>query len=141
MNVSGNDFAELVLSKIPADRSPGVGPFIDYDDDGDCLEFFTSNDNFVAERIDSVVTVYYRDGTDEIIGGLLKGIRSIVDSLKQQYPGFAVEVEDGQIGLAFLVAAKMWTDGDRVRVLKYKKLRQAARDVEDRSQDKGMVCV
>ena len=49
-------------------------PTATYDPDGDCIEFLAKPDPFYAERVDDLVTVYYSQETNEVIGSLIKGV-------------------------------------------------------------------
>jgi hypothetical protein len=71
-----NEFADLAMARVEPAR-----PFetqVLYDPDGDCIEFLISNEGFFAERIDSLVTVYYGRESGEIVGSLIKGVRRII---------------------------------------------------------------
>ena len=73
MTVTSNEeFAQrMMLLAQPAEH---FQPTATYDPDGDCIEFLTSPDPFYAERIDDLVTVYYSQETNEVIGSLIKGV-------------------------------------------------------------------
>ena len=68
---SNSDFAKrmLLLARPAAEFKPTAT----YDPDGDCIEFLAKSDPFSAERIDDLVTVYYSQETDEVIGSMTKG--------------------------------------------------------------------
>lgn len=129
------EFSELVMSKVIAD-----GPFatqVVYDADGDCIEFLASNEGFYAERIDSLVTVYYGRESGDVIGSLIKGVRGIIAKLSETFPGFRIEIEDGRIKLEHLFTAKMWSSKDQPAVLTYRKLR----DVAERTGAEAELCM
>ena len=71
-NNPNNNFIKLALGHI--DRDIEFKPIVTYDRDGDCIEFFISNNPFYAKRMDSLVTVYYSQETGEIVGSLIKGV-------------------------------------------------------------------
>jgi hypothetical protein len=131
-------FNELVLSKV----SPGGSfrPMATYDADGDCIDFLTSNESYRAERIDSLVTVYYGRESKEIIGSLIKGVSKFVREVVERSPGFKIEIRDGRIKLVHLFTAGLWGFQEGPggpRAITYQKLREAAEkagaeaDVED----------
>src|SRR5947209_1689017 len=80
--LSNDRFAEEVM-RLAKPVSPFV-PVVTYDPDGDCIEFLAKPDNFYAERIDDLVTVYYSQETREVIGSLIKGVtKYCADMLKR----------------------------------------------------------
>jgi hypothetical protein len=62
-------FAARVL-EVAGQPPPRFTPTAYYDPDGDCIEFLASPDNFYAERVDDLVTVYYSEETGAVIGSL-----------------------------------------------------------------------
>ena len=66
-------FTKALMSQVPAEPPPT--PLIFLNHDGDCIEVLVSNDNYRAERIDSLVTVYWNRESGELVGALVKGIR------------------------------------------------------------------
>lgn len=104
MSVLSNDeFAREVLEFSSGE--PNLQPCAYYDPDGDCIEFLTSSHNFYAERIDDLVTVYYDETSNEIVGSLIKGVSAFV--LKS--PNLAILVkEEGRVRLAHLFAAGLF---------------------------------
>jgi hypothetical protein len=73
MTVTTNaDFAKrMMLLARPAEQ---FEPTATYDPDGDCIEFLAKPDPFYGERVDDLVTVYYSQETNEVIGSLIKGV-------------------------------------------------------------------
>lgn len=53
-------------------------PLVTYIPEGDCLEIVLAEDNYYAERINGLVTIYYSEHTDKIVGLLIKGIQAKV---------------------------------------------------------------
>ncbi len=98
-----------------------------HDPDGNCIEFLFAPDDFFAERIDDVVTVYYSRESGDLIGSLIKNVSGI----KEKLPGvFGISLDDGKVKLSHLfvaVAASLKKD-DKPRILIYKKLTKAAED-------------
>ena len=70
--MNNSQFVDQVLKL--AKSAPAFQPTATYDPDGDCIEFLAAPDAFYAERIDDLVTVYYSQQTDEIIGSLIAKI-------------------------------------------------------------------
>jgi len=100
-------------------------PTATYDPDGDCIEFLAKPDSFHAERIDDLVTVYYSQETDEVIGSLIKGVSAFCRELTGKLPGFKIEILDGKIQLQHIFLAQLWTghfQPDDLPTLTYRKL-------------------
>src|ERR1051326_8258570 len=64
--ISNSDFAARVMELARAGKD--FKPTATYDPDGDCVEFLARPDPFYAERIDDLVTVYYSQIDNEIVG-------------------------------------------------------------------------
>lgn len=123
-----DEFAAALLGKAPILTPESPRAF--YNVDGDCVEFYFSNESFFAERVDNLVTVFYGRDSGRIVGALLKGVSRFVREITSHAPGFAVEIEDGRVRLACVLTAGMWRLGDRVVVHTYKKLRDAAEQTD-----------
>lgn len=90
-----------------------------YDPDGDCVEFFASNEDFKAERLDRWVTVYFGAESGEVVGSMIKDIRVLF----REHPGLNIEIEeDGKVCLSHLLRATAWKAGDPVVQRTYKVL-------------------
>ena len=120
--MSNEEFAERVMQMANV-ANPFV-PTADYDSDGDCIEFLSSNENFYAERVDDLLTVYRSQETDEVIGSLIKGVSEVYKFVMKQCPGLVIEVHDGRIQLSHFFRAALWCKppGDEVMAVNYKKL-------------------
>lgn len=129
MMAENDAFATYVLGQVEEGRP--FQPQVFYDQDGDCIEFLASNEPFYAERIDSLVTVYYGEETGEIVGSLIKGVKRFIEEITAKVPGFRIEVEDGRIRLEHLFTAKLWYAEPREElVVTYKKLRDVAEKLD-----------
>jgi hypothetical protein len=110
-------------------------PVAIYDPDTDSLEFLASNQSFYARHLDALVTVYYGQDTNEVVGLLFKKARKSFQELLEHAPGFRTEIENHRIKVEHLFTAKIWSSADDpgdARVVTYRKLREVARknDVE-----------
>jgi hypothetical protein len=56
----------------------GIAPKPWFNPDGDCIIYQTSDEPFVAERIDEVLTLYRSIESDAVIGYQIKGVRAIL---------------------------------------------------------------
>jgi len=130
MTLTNQAFAKLVSSKAKRRTGP-FQPVARYDPDGDCIEFIARPDPFYAERIDKLVTVYYSEKTNEIVGSLIKGVSRFQKEMSRKLPGFVIILQDGKVRLEHSFLAGLWsakTDKEDLRVLTYKKLIEVAGD-------------
>ena len=130
MTVTTNsEFARrMTLLARPADQ---FKPTATYDRDGDCIEFLAKPDAFYAARIDDLVTVYYSQETDEVIGSLIKDSSRFCADMEGKLPGFKIEIHDGPVRLQHIFLARMWSaklDPQALAALTYRKLVEVSRD-------------
>jgi hypothetical protein len=124
-------FAQELMARVHTE--PWSGPKVFRNRDGDCVEVLLSNDNYRAERLDSLVTVYVNRENGELVGALVKGIRSFIRKMVDRIPGFMIEIIDGKVKLEYLFTAGLWSHNapeNRVLVQTYRKLRQIAEDAD-----------
>src|SRR5260370_30571566 len=92
MTTTNAEFAKrMLLLARPAEQ---FEPTATYDPDGDCIEFLAKPDPFYAERVDDLVTVYYSQESNEVVGSLLKGVRNFCERIFQTMPGFKIHIKD-----------------------------------------------
>ena len=126
---SNSEFAKrMTLLARPAEQ---FTPTATYNPDGDCIEFLAKPDSFYAERVDDLVTVYYSQETDEVIGSLIKGVSEFCRAMLDQMPGFRIEIQDGPVRLQQIFLARMWSaqlDPEDLETLTYRKLVEVSRE-------------
>ena len=132
MTVTSNDeFAKrMMLLARPAEH---FRPTATYDSDGDCIEFLAKPDPFYAERVDDLVTIYYSQDTDEVVGSLIKGVSRFCSEFSKKNPGFKIVVEDGPARLEHIFLARLWSsaeDRKAIQTLTYRKLIEVAGETE-----------
>ncbi len=128
-SLTNDEFAARVLEL--AGPAQTFRPTAYYDPDGDCIEFLARPDNFHAERIDDLVTVYHSEETGEVIGSLVKGVSSLCKTLLERLPGFRIEIQHGKAKLVHIFLAKLWSsevNPDNLATLTYQKLIDVARE-------------
>ena len=128
---SNQDFAKRMT--LMAGDAKKFKPTATYDPDGDCIEFLAKPDPFYAERVDDLVTVYYSQETDELIGSLIKGVSKFCRELLRQMPGFKIEIQDRRVKLQHIFQARLWSGefGPHDFVtLAYEKLIELSDDME-----------
>jgi hypothetical protein len=121
--LTNEEFAAKVFEL--AGSQSKFSPTAYYDADGDCIEFLARPDNFHAERVDELVTVYISEKTGEVIGSLLKGVNRLCEHLFQTFPGFKIEIHRGRVELVHIFRAKLWSSElrpDDLTTLTYEKL-------------------
>jgi len=141
MTVTSNaDFARrMTLLARPAEQ---FQPTATYDPDGDCIEFLAKPDAFYAERVDDLITVYYSQETDEVIGSLIKGVSKFCHDILERMPGFKIEIQDGRVRLEHFFRARLWSsdlDATDIPTMTYQKLIDVAGGAE--VEAKGLLSV
>jgi hypothetical protein len=129
--LNSSEFAQAVM-KMATPTGP-FEPTATYDPDGDCIEFVAKPDDFYAERVDDLVTVYYSRRNGEVIGSLIKGVRSFCKRMVERYPGFKIEIHGKRIRLEYLFLAGMWSaelDPNDVKTIVYENLVKAAKEAD-----------
>jgi hypothetical protein len=104
-------------------------PFGEYCAATETFEFFAANDSFYAQSIDDLVTVYYSQATDAVVGIRLKKAKIFFQRFLKNAPGFKSEIRDHRIKVEHLFTAKIWAEGETppdARVLTYRQLRDVA---------------
>jgi hypothetical protein len=131
MITSNEEFAKRMM--LLAEPAEHFKPTATYDPDGDCIEFLASPDPFYAERVDDLVTVYYSQETNQVIGSLIKGVSQFCNSLLKNFPGFQIEIQDHRVKLQHIFLARLWSSQPNRRdipTLTYKKLIAISEDTE-----------
>lgn len=72
-----------------------------YSRDGDFITLFLQDDDYYAERVDELLTVYLATRNGELMGCKIKGIQLLLETLSK----FGLSVEDGEMELNFLFVA------------------------------------
>src|SRR5437879_1585691 len=127
--LSNAEFAAQVMALARPEEA--FTPTATYDPDGDCIEFLAKPDSFYAERVDDLVTVYYSQETNEVVGSLIKGISGFCKTLSETMPGFKIEIRDGRVRLVHIFRARLWglkREPRDLATLTYEKLIQVAEE-------------
>jgi hypothetical protein len=125
--MTNDEYADAVLRE--GQLPPPFRPTVTYVPEGDCIEFVVSDNDYHAERIDGLVTVYRDEQTGEIVGSLIKGVRRFVEKVLQRCPGFKIEIEDQRVKLEHIFLAQLWSEPRRredMLVRTYRKLIEVA---------------
>jgi hypothetical protein len=96
---------EDLMQFLDGKMAQGFEPRPYYSPDGDFLVFYLREDEAFAERVDDLLTVYRSLETRELVGCKIKGVRRLVETLRNF--GIFIEPEDKslRLGLLFLSAA------------------------------------
>jgi hypothetical protein len=107
-------------------------PYVFNNTDGDCIEFFVSQDNYYGEWIDTYLTVYRSQETDEIVGFVISNVKRILDRLSEQKSAMAFVIDGGKAKLRSLLVSlftnrKPDTDQNWERIVReYRKVAEIA---------------
>ncbi len=88
--------------------SPGFRAEPWYNRAGDCLEFHFAPDEYYAERVDDVLTVYRGMPDDKLVGCQVKGISALL----RKFGDFGVRIETHEVQLALLFFVSHLVGGD-----------------------------
>ena len=99
--LSDQEFAARIFD-IAGEQVEHFEPFVFNNTDGDCIEFFVSDDNYYGERIDDYLTVYHSQETAEIVGFVIKNVKRMFDRLSQQRSAMEFVIDDGKVQLRSL---------------------------------------
>ena len=102
-------------------------PFAFYNPDGDCVEFFAKSERYYGERIDDYITVYRSSETNEIIGSVIKNVKSLCKELSvNKSPFIEIVIKEGRICIQHLFYI-WWSDASRINLAPvYQKLTELA---------------
>ncbi len=129
--MSNAQFADAVHRMFRPDEA--FSPRATYIPEGDCIEFVAAPDDYYAERVDALVTVYWSRDSGEIVGSLIKGVKGICENLRARFPGFGIEIEAGSVKLRHLFQACLWSEPrsqEDMAVVSYRKLIKVAEDTD-----------
>jgi hypothetical protein len=93
--------ADNLTAYLEGKTAKGFEPRPVYSPDGDFLTFYFRNDEAYAERVDEVLTVYRAIESRELVGCKIKGVRRLVENLRNF--GVSIAPDDGSIRLNLLV--------------------------------------
>lgn len=120
-----DELTDFLNSLETLEREP-FKPTVFYNQYGDCLEFVASNEPYYAERVDSLVTVHRSIETNEIVGSVIKGIKTRVKAILEETPGFKIEIKDGRVLLEHFFTLQQFAAKDTVVAIVYQQLRDIA---------------
>lgn len=105
-------FADYVLGIAGSVEESSEFPQVNVCDEGDCVEIFFAKDNYYAERVDNLVTVYLsqEDGSESrrIVGAVIKNVKSFICHMANESAGFRADVKHRELQLSYLLAAIVW---------------------------------
>lgn len=112
---SGNlNMGDEVYDRLVRERQP-FEPAAQFEPEGDCIEFFLSQEDFKAERLDRWVTLYVQPDTGELVGGLIKSIKEMIS----RWPGINIDIHKGRVALYFMLRGPAYAEGDPMIQKKY----------------------
>lgn len=103
-------------------------PSAQYDDDGDCVEFFADRVAFNAIRLDDWVTMYVSEKDGQLVGCLIKRVKRLfrdVPNLQE-----IVLVQDNKMRLDYFFVAAAARLKNIETIHRYNELKRATEGVE-----------
>ena len=73
-----------------------------------CIEFIAKRGPFYAKRLGDLITVYYSSENDEVVGLLIKAVKSLLS----EYRGSAIDIREGRIPIVHIIRARAWQEDD-----------------------------
>lgn len=107
--LSDQEFVQRIF-EIAGEPVEHFEPFVFNNTAGDCIEFFVSNHDYYADRIDDYLTVYKDMDTEEIIGFVIKNIKRIFKKLSAKKRAMAFVYDDHRFRLRNLFVAMFFSD-------------------------------
>ncbi|MBI1900766.1 MAG: hypothetical protein HYS13_06605 [Planctomycetia bacterium] len=98
MAADRNDLKRYLEENAPQGT---FSPCVHYDADADALTFFFSNKPEHAKRLNSRVTVYLSDESEDLVGCRIKGVRAVLEDIGS----FDVAISHGKVKLKMLFVA------------------------------------
>lgn len=130
-----NQFDESAKGVV---RPATFHPSVRRNETGDCVEFLFAPDSYWSERVDDLITVYYSYESGEIVGGLIKGYRSLCEGLLEHLPGLRIEIKQRQIPLHQIIElAFLVTDPEpeasqgTIPTIRYEKYQKVIQEAEN----------
>ena len=134
--MSGTEATNPELYEMFGNPVENFVPFAVYNSDGDCVEFYAKNEKYYGERINDYVTVYRAVENDEIIGSVIKNVRSLCAELSANNPTVTFVVKDQCICIQHLFF--FWWKQHAETIPVYQKLTELA--VNNRINDVRLFC-
>ena len=125
-----NDVMELI-GNVPDPFKP-YGYYIP---EGDCFEFFISDEEFYGKRIDQFVTIYLSMESNKIIGSLIKDIGLLYSEVAKRFPGFGIMIQDGKVRLSHIFIAKILPENPNETIIPTRVYKQLADIIEENDFD------
>jgi|GEM_PF-3308140 hypothetical protein len=98
---------------ISEDVNVEFSPYAYYGEEEDALTFYFSGERDYAKRINSRVTVFLSEETDELVGCQVKSVRHVLDDIGW----FDVSIKHGKVKLSFLFVACRGEFGEEDKLL------------------------
>lgn len=119
------DWIEMKAHFLEESSGKKFVPCAHYDPDSDCVTFYFSNEPDHGKRLNSRVTIYLSDESNELLGCRVKGVRSVLEDIGS----FDVSISHGRVKLTMLFVAFHAVFGsDSDSRIAYRKIGQAASD-------------
>lgn len=110
--MTDEEYANAVF-EIAAQEQCEFSPFVAPNEDGDCVEFFVSPNDYYAKRIDDYLTLYLDEETENVVGFVVKNITRILNRVAARQADYAFVIRDGEMRLEALFTAMFFGDERR----------------------------
>ena len=126
--MNNEEFANAMLQFVRPRDEP-FAPRSYHNRHGNCIEFIFVDEDYVAERMDELLTLYKGETSGNIVGVVIKGVSTKVAELLDEHPGLKLEVCDGhRFKLEAFFTWGQLSSRDKFHALTYKTLRQMAEE-------------
>lgn len=109
----------------------GFDPRPTYSREGDYLTYFKDNVDYVAQRVDSVLTLYRDADQGRLVGCKIKGIQTIMATLGD----FGVAVDGDGFNMSVLFLGAIGQSGDARTMATYREVAGFTRDIRVQGVD------
>jgi len=115
-------------AELRAIRAKPFAPSAQYDEEGDCVEFFAANVPFDAVRLDDWVTMYVAESDGRLVGCLIKRVQRLF----REFPNLEeiVLVQDNRMRLDYFFVAAAARFQNNETIHRYNELKRATEGVE-----------
>lgn len=127
-NISDNAFFDQLIADAPKEYREDRFPMFHVDEHGDCFELLLSAEPYNGERTDGRVTIYRGIESNQMVGVLVKGLKTWIARVLDNFPGINLDLQDHAVQLELLFQIEQYQTKDPNLQLQYKTLRNAAGD-------------
>ena len=106
-------------------------PFAEYDEEGDCIEFFAAGVPFNGKRLDDWVTMYVSEKDGALVGCLIKRVRRLLTEIPSLHE-IVIAQDNKKMRLDYFFVARAARLDDKDAIHNYNELKHASEGMEVR---------